>query len=202
MRGFPKSEAQRLKRGKKPIVLLTTSRRPTRSIRTFCSDLSRTFPNIVHVNRGKLSLEGVAEKALELEAEGVMIVDRWKGGPGKVQLFKVEEGGLKAFPLLIYLKGVKLRRDFKGLPSTIRRAKSVAIVRQPETPSEIEKLENAFSKFFNVPVFSIEEAVKRNCDIVMQTSVDQANRATITFKLVPELAEVGPKLKISHLIWG
>jgi len=38
-------------------------------VRTLCKDLSHTIPNIIPVNRGKLSLEGVAEKALELDAE-------------------------------------------------------------------------------------------------------------------------------------
>ena len=69
------------------MILLTTSRRPTERIRTLCRELAHVIPNAVRVNRGKLSLDGVAERALEFGADHVIIIDRWKGGPGEIQFF-------------------------------------------------------------------------------------------------------------------
>jgi len=100
------------------VIIITTSRRPTRRIRTFCNDLARCIPNSMRINRGKLSREGLAEKAYELEADRVIIVDRWKGGPGKIELFNVREA-LVGVPPLIYIRGIKLQREM-GFPKSRR----------------------------------------------------------------------------------
>lgn len=184
----------------KPFILLTTSRRPVKNTRTFCRDLTNTFPNVVRVNRGKLSLSGVAEKALKLDAEKAIIIGKWRGDSGKIQFFKISEKGLNAIPPLIYVKGVKLSRDFEK-NALGRRLKSVAIAASEIPSLEVEKLENVLSEFFNVPVFSLEEICDRKFDAAMQISVDPSNRMIITFKLIPEFVEVGPQIRVSHLVW-
>jgi len=68
---------------KRKRILLTTSRRPTNRIRSFCHDFASCLPNIVRINRGKLNLDGIVEKTLEINADRVVIIDRWKGGLGK-----------------------------------------------------------------------------------------------------------------------
>lgn len=182
-------------------VLLTTSRRPTKDLRTFCRDLSYVLPNVLRVNRGKLSLEGVAEKAAELNAGKAVIVDRWKGGPGKIQLFRVGEKGLEGISPLIYLKAVKLRRNFGEVMPRGRRIKSVAMVRFDKNFLEIERLENALSRFFGILPISFEEAISGGYDAAMQIVRDKLGRLTIMFRLIPELVEVGPRIVISHLVW-
>lgn len=56
------------------MILLTTSRRPTKRIRKFCHDVERSIPDVIRINRGKLNLDGIAEKALELNADRVIII--------------------------------------------------------------------------------------------------------------------------------
>ncbi|MEM2250078.1 MAG: hypothetical protein QXP16_05200 [Candidatus Bathyarchaeia archaeon] len=180
------------------MILLTTSRRPTKGIRTFCKDLSHTLPNILRTNRGKLSLEGVAAKALELGAEKVAIVDRWKGGPGKIELYHVD-GKLQPVPPLIYLRGVKLRREFQTMPRG-RRIKSVAIASSPKQLQEVNRLEKAFSEFFNIPIVYSEDEY-RDYSAIMQTTTNPAGEIVATFRLLPESVEIGPRMRISHLIW-
>lgn len=185
----------------KSSILLTTSRRPAKNTRTFCRDLSNTFPNVVRINRGKLNLEGVAEKALELSAEKVMVIGRWRGGWGKTEFFRTSEKGLDAVPPIIYVKGVKLRRDFGENTVRGRRIKSVAITASQRTFSEVEKLGNTFSEFFNVTILPLDEVCNRKYDAAIQILADSSNNMIITFKLIPELAEVGPQIRISHLVW-
>ncbi|MBE0520280.1 hypothetical protein IBX35_04480, partial [Candidatus Bathyarchaeota archaeon] len=60
-----------------------------------------------------MSLGGVAEKALELDAEKAIIIGKWRGDSGKIQFFRTSVKGLDVVPPLIYVKGVKLRRDFE-----------------------------------------------------------------------------------------
>jgi len=184
---------------KRQYVLLTTSRKPTKSIRTLCNDLSHTFRKAMRINRGKLSLEGIAEKALELAIERVMIVNRWKGGPGKIDFFEIRQDGLNAFPPIIYVRNIKFRREFgKGAP---KRIDSVAIATSPKQNFEIKKFENALSGFFDVPILSLEEAINGKHDAIMQVLADSLNCITITFRIIPELVEDGPQIGISHLVW-
>lgn len=182
------------------MILLTTSRRPTKAIRTFCRDLSHTIPNTLRINRGKLSLEGVAEKALESHAEKVLIVERWKGGLGKIRFFNVSEKSLRLIPPLIYLKGVKLQRKFQEAKPKRRRIKSFALMISQSVSVGVKKFGDALSKFFGIPIISYEETMM-DYDALMQIMLEQQGFLTITFRLFPEMVEVSPRIGISHLIW-
>lgn len=153
------------------------------------------------MNRGKLSLDGVAEKALEFDAEKTIIIGKWRGDSGKIQLFRTSEKGLDVIPPLIYVKGVKLRRDFKENAPRGRGLKSVAIAASKISSLEVKRFENVLSGFFNIPVFSLKEMCDRKIDAAMQISVDPSDRIIVTFKLVPEFVEVGPQIRVSHLVW-
>ncbi len=184
------------------MILLTTSRRPTRNVRTFCRDLSHVIPGTLRVNRGKLSRMGIAEKALELNAEKVAVIDRWKGGPGKIQLFRVVGGeGLKLIPPIIYLRGVTLRREIPGAIIRGRRIKSMAILESQGATSDIEKFKNACSEFFEIPIISQSEVLGGKYDAFMKIFTDKVGYLIVTFILLPEKIETGPRMKISHLIW-
>ena len=39
-----------------------------------------SIPQVLSINRGKLSLDGISEKALEVNADRVIVVDRWRNG--------------------------------------------------------------------------------------------------------------------------
>jgi rRNA maturation protein Rpf1 len=130
-----------------------------------------------------------------------MVVDRWKGGPGKIEFFEVRQDGLESVPPIIYLCSVKFRRDFGEKMHKGRRIKSVAMAVSSKENFEIKKTEKALSAFFGVPTLSLEEAVNSKYDIVMQILTDSSNRITITFRLAPEMVEVGPRIGIAHLVW-
>ncbi len=171
-------------------------------MRSFCRDLSHTFPNTVRINRGKLSLESVAEKALELDAEKVVIVERWKGGMGKIRFFGIGGKGLDNVPPLIYIESVKLRRDFGKNREKKRRMKSLAVASSRKIPLEVKRLENVLSRFFSVPILPFSEVANHKCDIAMQISTDQSDNVIIKFMLLPGFVEeAGPQIRISRLVW-
>lgn len=185
----------------KSFILLTTSRGPSKNTRAFCKDLAYVIPNVVRINRGKLSLDGIAERALESNAEKIMIISRWKKGLGKIGFFEVDKKGLNAVPPLIYVKEVELRKDFRENMSRGRRVKSAVITASQETFSGIKRLGDALSEFFNVSILPLKEGYDRKFDVVIQISAGSPNRIIIMFKLVPELVEIGPQIVISHLVW-
>lgn len=182
------------------MILLTTSRRPTRGIRTFCHDFGRSVPNIVRINRGKLSITEVAEKALEENAEKVIIVDRWKDGPGKLRFFNVNSTGLNAVPPLIYISGIKLSEDLRKAKVKPSSGRSLVLALLSERSDQAFMMAKFLSNFLRISILSIEQA-SLNRQTAMLISFDSAQRMQITFISLPEKVEVGPSITVSHVIW-
>jgi hypothetical protein len=178
-------------------MLLTTSRRPTGAIRSFCRDLANSIPDVTRVNRGKMSLDGVAEKAIELEADRVVVLDRWHGGPGKINLFQVSSTGLEPVPPLMLIGKIRLRRE---LNEGRRGVLSSAITLEPENSAELARMAGHLSKYFGLPVLSLDEA-SENHRASMHFSFDSSRHIQVTFMLLGRMVEIGPRVTLSKLIW-
>ena len=178
------------------MILLTTSRRPTGRIRTFCRDLANTIPDIVRVNRGKMSLDGVAEKAIEFEAEKVVVVDRWCGGPGRINLFKLSNGLEPVSPIMM-IKNIRLRREFENIK---KRGCSSAITFEPENSKPLEKTAVELSQFFGLPLVSLDYAPKKHY-VTMHLSFNRASSLQMSFLRLQRIVEIGPRVTLSKLIW-
>lgn len=179
------------------MILLTTSRRPTERIRAFCRDLANSIPDTVRVNRGKLGLFGVAEKAIKLGAERVVVVDRWRWGSGKINLFRVSSTGLKPVPPVLLMRKLRLRREFmKGSGH----ARSSAITLKPEDSIELIRISEHLAKYFGFVVLSLDEASK-NYSTSMHLSFDPPQSLRITFLLLSRMVEIGPQVSLSKLVW-
>jgi rRNA maturation protein Rpf1 len=170
-------------------------------MRTLCREISHNIPFTIRINRGKLNLEGIAEKSVELDAKKVVIIERWKFGLGKIQLFNVKPEGLKRVPPTIYVHNVIFRRNLAGMIKG-RRIKSIAIAASLHENSEVKKLEEALSDFLGIPVSSMEEAVNRKIDATIQIKTSPQKNLIITFMLLPELVEVGPQIWVSQVVWS
>ena len=176
--------------------MITMSRRPTRLIRTFCNELAATLPEAVRVNRGKMSFEDIAEKAWELGADRVILVSRWKGNPGKICLFKLGEEGLQPFPPLIYIYGIKLRRS---MGVRLGRVGSLGVEARPGR----ERLGRALADFLNAPFLSSEEVeeARGELDLILRVKPDVERYAVMSFFRAQDGREVGPRIRVRHLIW-
>jgi len=179
------------------LILLTTSLRPTGRIRTFCRDLANSIPDVVRVNRGKMSRDGVAERAIELEADRVVVVDRWRGGLGKINLFRIVPTGLTSVPPLMLISGIRLRREFK---EGTRRARSSVITTEPEDSPELIRIAEHLSQYCDLPVLSVDEAA-RKYGTAMHFSFDSSRRLQITFMRLQRMVEIGPRVTLSKLVW-
>ena len=120
---------------------------------------------------------------------------------GRIEFFEIAHDGLKNVPPVVYVLNAKFRREFEEQMIRGRRIESAAIVALSKENFEARKLEDVFSNFFSVPILSLEEAVNDKCDIIMQLQSDSSSHLAIIFRHVPELAEVGPQIKISHAVW-
>jgi len=179
------------------LILLTTSRRPTERIRTFCRDLVNSLPDVVRVNRGKMSLDGVAEKAIELEADIIIVVDRWHGGAGKTSLFQVSSTGLKSVPPVMLISEIRLRRE---LEEGTRRVRSSVVTMEPKASPELERVAGRLSQYLGLPLLSLDKASAWH-RVSMHFSFDSSRRLQITFMVLSQMVEIGPRLTLSRLVW-
>lgn len=179
------------------MILLTTSRRPTGRIRSFCRDLVYSIPDVLRVNRGKLSLDGVAEKALELEADKVMVVDRWRDGFGQISLFSVSSTGLVPVAPILYLSNVCLRRE---LTNATKRFRSSVVTIAPKTSLNLERAALKISQFLGLPFMSLDEAVEQY-RASLHFMLDSSKRVQATFMVLGRMVEIGPRITVSKLIW-
>lgn len=179
------------------MILLTTSRRPTGGIRTLCRDLANSLPNVVRVNRGKMSIDGIAERAIGLEADRIIVIDRWLGGPGKINLFKLALSGQIPVPPLMLIARTCLQREFK---KTTRSTRSSVITMELEDSPELERIAVCLSQFFRLPIRSVDEASEKH-SASMHFSLDSSHHPQITFLFLQRMVEIGPRITISKLIW-
>jgi rRNA maturation protein Rpf1 len=144
-----------------------------------------------------MSLDGVAEKAIELEADRVVVVDRWHGGPGKINIFKISSTGLKPVPPLMLISGIRLRREFNEGRRGVR---SSAITLDPDDSAELTRIAGSMSKHFGLPVLSLDEA-SENHRASMHFSFESSRRIQITFMHLSRMVEIGPRVTLSKMIW-
>lgn len=184
------------------MILITTSHRPTRRVRSLCNDLARSIPGLVRVNRGKMNLIEVAERAVLMNSDRFIVVDRWKGGPGRIRLFKVTDEGVSESPPRIYVSGVKLRREFNIPRQWIKEKINLLFMKSNEEESpELMEFKTAMSNFLQIPMLK-ERSEALGYEAYMSISPGKDCWAVISFFRLPSGAEIGPCIKISHIVWN
>ena len=94
------------------MLLITTSRNPTKEIRSFTKDLHHSLPRSFRLTRGKISLKDLRGLMKGMDCRKALIATRWRGTFGKLEMMEIEGDQLRKNPPGIYLKGIKLRREF------------------------------------------------------------------------------------------
>ena len=179
------------------MILLTTSRRPTGRIRTFCRDLANSIPDILRVNRGKMSLDSVAEKAIEVDANRVIIVEKRHGTSGTINLFQVLSNGLKSVPPVMLLSEIRLKRESK---EGTKFQRSSVITIEPKALAELKQFAWQISRFLGLSILSMDQAIE-NHQVSMHFLSNSPRRLQVTFMMLNRMIEIGPRLTVSRLIW-
>ncbi len=94
------------------MILLTTSRKPSRRTRRFCRELSSVIPHSLCVNRGKASVRTIADRAVADGFSRVIFVLETKGNPSALRVMDVSPAGWKWVGQL-YISAVSLLLDRK-----------------------------------------------------------------------------------------
>ncbi|MBS7643402.1 hypothetical protein KEJ26_02300 [Candidatus Bathyarchaeota archaeon] len=180
------------------MILLTTSLRPTRRVRSFCNDIQRVLPNVIRITRGKLALDALAEKALELKAEGVVVVERWKGEPSKITFYRITSKGLETFFPIIFLGNVKLQQDYGQI---YKPAGKIAVSLSSSLSEDARRVAERFSEFFHLPILEAN-ANLRKIDATLNFSSQFGSVTKVSLTHPPIVHEVGPSFTVKMVKWN
>ncbi|RLE89624.1 MAG: hypothetical protein DRJ49_02440 [Thermoprotei archaeon] len=186
-------------------LIVTTTRRPSTRARSLANDLARSLPKATRINRGKLNIEELATKALDLGAERVLIVGRGlHGNPGRITFLMISEERYYFYPLIIQLKGVKLMRELHDISSP-GRVERCAIVITPGPSIELSELAHSLSEVLGI--FYLEEDSLRSLSnafdniIVLEEIPSIGTRFVLKFINPRDLKPSGPKLFIKRVLY-
>lgn len=94
------------------MILITTSRRPTRRVRTFVKELERMIPSSTRLSRGRSSFYKLFDIMIEKGADKLIVIDVWKGNPGRIHFFSLEDSRLER-KAVIWIGSLSLQLDIK-----------------------------------------------------------------------------------------
>jgi hypothetical protein len=125
-----------------------------------------------------------------------MFLERWKGAPGKIELYTLKPSVQRHFPV-IYLASVRLQDELHGRFSV--RGKLIATVHE-EAQLELRRLSEALADFLRIPL-TTREADAKGFSASLAFDVE-GSKAVMTFKRSPSDTEIGPRLIVKNLIWS
>ncbi len=116
------------------MILIVSSRKPSRRTRSFCKDLRASIPRAIYITRGKRSLE---EFFKEMDEKDRLIhVSEIKGNPSRLVIYDNEKNPL----LAIFIKGVRLIRETKRYGYAVEEEKSKSKILEMLSESLLTKL--------------------------------------------------------------
>jgi rRNA maturation protein Rpf1 len=165
-------------------------------MRSVCSDLVRVLPGTLKFNRGKLSFSGIVKRADEAHADKFILIERWKGGPGRIRFCKIVSGKITSlFPILI-LGSIKTQIDFSHRKKL---SKIIALMTVENASNEVSDLAHFLSDFLGIP-FVDKNDLKKYKAAIHLTHL-QSGRVKIWFTSPPLLMETGPRLILKKMVW-
>ncbi len=172
------------------MIVISTCRRPTPRINSFVKDLSHSLRNCIIVPRGKMSLQDVVGSTVEKEADRLLLVNRWKGGPGEIRLQRLEDGESHVVYPIISLSGVKLRREYHAGERFIAEA-----ITSGERDIEVD-LARPLADFLELPL-----RLDRGVFCSFHVAENPSKGLAVNLTSPAATREVGPGFVVRYLAW-
>ena len=184
------------------MIIITTSRHPNPRLRSFAKDLANALPNAMKINRGKLSISELAQRAYNLGADRVILVNRGaRGNPGRILFLRVFEDKFQLLPLILKVKGVKLLREIPE-SAPLASVKSACIIVPEGETSDLQHLGESLSDALNLHYLESDTLgiLRRYFDILIL--VERASDGyVVKFIGSKKLLPAGPRIKIERVIY-
>ncbi len=137
-----------------------------------------------------MSLHDMVDSAIEKEADRLVIVNRRKGEPGEIRFQRIERGETRNVYPVIFLDGVKLRREYEIKERVVAEAITAGGRR-----IEID-LAKSLASFLDLPLRS-----DRGLFCSFHVAEGASNRLAVCLTSPAATREVGPGFVVHHLAW-
>lgn len=176
---------------KMPLLIITTSHRPSQRTRSFVKDLANTLPSSIKLNRGKKTLFDLGFEAYRNNALYIMIICEKRGNPSLIRVYKLEKTSY--YPKIKHIASIKI----SGVKLTRENPESTRIY-NPETiwvKYENCRSDNCF-KLADIIVMIYKNRLKKEkADIIFK--LEDKDNITIFIPLNALGRICGPILKVS-----
>ena len=177
------------------MIGFTTGRQTNQRLNSLLKELVYSVPTARVIRRGKSSLDDLGWRVLEEGLGYLTILQRWHGGPGRIDFFKVEARGLTPLAPSVLLRAVKLAREY-GHPVK-HAAEAVTYEANVSGPTR------RFIRHMSMILGLAESTLPISSEIKWTLHVSEIEDGSVLLALTspPAQQEVGPRLVISRLIW-
>jgi rRNA maturation protein Rpf1 len=179
------------------LILICTSRRPTSRIRRFSHDLNRVIAKSIYIHRGKLNMTGIIERARTINADKVILIERWKGEVGRLRFYYVSSNTFTSTPPLLIIRSVKTQSE---LGRKTRIEPDIGLVISENLNSNEEKLLQFLSHFLQIPLHK-EKTIKAEYSTALDLNSLPNGDLRLTVTSPPLCNEVGPRITIRKVVW-
>ncbi len=175
----------------KPSILLTSSRDPSTRTRTFMNELSSVLPNSVKITRGKLSLEDLNQMALNYNILKLVMINEYKGNPGKIQLFKPLENS-KRPEMILYatIHGVSLRKELGFNKKIVAKEAIIKLIDEKQDNAKLDYI----NKLSNMLGLKIGDRIIDENDVVY--FLIKLDLPFLEIKIFNRNVNIGPNFKL------
>lgn len=177
------------------MIGLTTGRQTNQGLNSLLKELSHAIPRARVIRRGKSSLEDLGRRFCDKELDYGIILQRWHGGPGRIDFLRVEAKGLTPVAPSVLLRAVKLRREYEHQGKHAAQA----ITCDARISQSTRRFAQQLSMILDLPQSTIPADFKVKSSFHLSEFRDGSILLTMTSP--PGQEEVGPRLLVSRLIW-
>jgi rRNA maturation protein Rpf1 len=177
------------------VIGLTTGRQTSQGLNSLLKELSYAIPRATVVRRGKSSLEDLGRRFCDEELDYGVLLQRWHGGPGRIDFLRVEAKGLTPVAPSVLLRAVKLRREYKHQGNHVAQAISC--------DARVSQTTRRFAQQLSVILDLPQSTIPADFGVKSSFHLSEFRDGSILLTMTspPGQEDVGPRLLVSRLIW-
>lgn len=164
-------------------IAISTSRRPSQRVRTFCRELSRALPQTAYLTRGSSSFQELSIRTFEDGASRLIIADSRRNNPDKIRIYRLEPNCLEEI-ITLRIVGHELKRERKN-KSRVKEASSITFEFHNIAEWLQKKLIDSFS-----PILTLKESISQEIHTFFVSTNNSKAPIAYTGKLIDPCTNV------------
>jgi len=177
------------------VIGFTTGRQTSQRLNSLLKELAHIVPSAKIIRRGKSNRQELASRLHDEGLSHAVVIYRWHGGPGRVDLLNVRSDGVFTIRTSAILKGVRLKREYHIRGNHVARA----ITCDESVSEETRRFCLVLADVLELPEMSLSTYHEIDTSLHVNELPDQTLQLAVTSPTGTR--EVGPKLLISRLLW-